>query len=207
MMPLPWHAKRLQMRLARYWPGWTCFIGLFLCLAGIVLVFWAIPAWRQQVRHGELALARMQQGLFLERARPASPLEPALALEQKRLREFHAVLGQPRHVEQQLATMFALAGKHHVTARQAQYLASHHRDGRYATLRITLPVEGSYTEIRQFVEGVLLAVPFASLDGIILSRDTPARTTLEATLRFTLFLEDETGRVESGHAAVRDGAP
>lgn len=206
-MPLPWHAGRMRMRLAPYWPGWTCFIGLVLCLAGIVLVSWAIPAWQQQIRHGELALARMRQRLEPGRAKPASPLEPALALEQKRLREFHAVLGQARHVEQQLATMFALAGKHHVTARQAQYLASHHREGRYASLRITLPVEGSYTAIRQFVEAVLLAIPFASLDAIALSRDTPTRTALEATLGFTVFLEDETERVELVPAAARDGVP
>lgn len=201
------HVARIRMVLALYWPGWTWFMGLLFSLTGAALVLLAVPAWQKQIRQGEHALLQRQQERELRSALPAVPMQPVASREQKQLQAFYALLGQTRHVEQQLRTIFALAEKHHIAFRQADYKTSHHKEGRYATLQIDLPVQATYPAICRFVEDVLLAIPFASLDEIALRRDTPASTVLEATLRFTVFLESDETELISTPVATEGGAP
>jgi len=60
------------------------------------------------------------------------------------------------------------------------------RLGRY---RMSLPVQGSYEQVREFVAVVLKEVPAASLDDIALRREDIGSSELEARLRLTLYMD------------------
>lgn len=60
------------------------------------------------------------------------------------------------------------------------------RLGRY---RMSLPVHGSYEQVRDFVATVLQEVPAASLDDIALRREDIGSPELEARLRLTLYMD------------------
>jgi hypothetical protein len=59
-------------------------------------------------------------------------------------------------------------------------------DDRLVRYRMTLPVSGTYPQVRAFVVDVLRDVPAAALDDIQLRRDAAGR--IEARVRFSLFL-------------------
>jgi hypothetical protein len=50
-----------------------------------------------------------------------------------------------------------------------------------------LPVAGSYTAVRGFVQDALRTMPTLALDGAAFKRDAAAAEALEVTLRWTLY--------------------
>jgi hypothetical protein len=53
--------------------------------------------------------------------------------------------------------------------------------------RITLPIRGSYPQIRQFVGATLKNMPIASLDALRFERKKAGDTQLEAQVRMTVY--------------------
>jgi hypothetical protein len=122
-------------------------------------------------------------------ATPAAPLAPAI----DKLDAFYAALGPRRYAEQQVKTLFTLAGKNGLSLSQGEYKTGYDRNARVTTYQVNLPVKGSYGAIWQFAMGALRAIPFASLDDISFRRDTIGDPAVEARLRLTLYLKDVPG--------------
>lgn len=93
-------------------------------------------------------------------------------------------------MEQQVKTLFAVAAKVPLALHRAEYRFGTNQEGGFHTYQITLPVKGTYEEILRFCDLTLLAIPFASLDEISFKRESIAASTLDANLRFTLYLVD-----------------
>ena len=53
--------------------------------------------------------------------------------------------------------------------------------------RITLPIRGTYPQIRQFVAATLKSMPIASLDALRFERKKAGDSQLEAQLRLTIY--------------------
>jgi hypothetical protein len=62
------------------------------------------------------------------------------------------------------------------------------RTGGLRAYRMSLPLRGSYAQIRSFLDAVLKEVPVASLDALRLERKKASDTQLEAQLRITLYI-------------------
>ena len=56
-----------------------------------------------------------------------------------------------------------------------------------AFYRITLPLRGTYPQIRQFVGSTLKSMPVASLEGLRFERKKVGDTRLEAQIRLTVY--------------------
>jgi hypothetical protein len=63
-----------------------------------------------------------------------------------------------------------------------------------AAYRITLPVRGSYAQVRQFVGHVLRDMPTASLDAVRFDRRKAGDAQLEAQVRLTIYLRPVEGK-------------
>ncbi|MGB5719363.1 MAG: type 4a pilus biogenesis protein PilO [Woeseiaceae bacterium] len=57
-----------------------------------------------------------------------------------------------------------------------------------ARYQMTLPVVGTYPEIRKFIENVLATAPAVSLDSLRIERGRVADTTITADLKFSILL-------------------
>ncbi|MDN4052417.1 hypothetical protein QPK32_04970 [Massilia sp. YIM B02763] len=110
--------------------------------------------------------------------------------EQDNLAAFYGTLGERRHAEQQVKTLFALAQQAGLTLRQGEYKAARDRNAGVTTYQVNLPVKGSYAAIWQFAMAALRAIPFAALDDISFRREAIGDTAVEARLRLTLYLRD-----------------
>jgi hypothetical protein len=87
-----------------------------------------------------------------------------------------------------LDALYAAAAAQNLVLTRGEYRMTADRNGTLARYQITLPIQGSYLQIRRFVAQALTDVPVASLDDIRFKRDSIAATQLEATIKLTLYL-------------------
>lgn len=177
----------LQARLTFIRFGWSKSIAVALCIIGLIAWAWGIQQMRKQQSTQQQNWLHAQQ---IRQAEEASlPAERQTTAEEN-FNHFTNVLGDPLDTEKQIKTLFALARKTGLTLSKAEYKFAEDKNGHYRTYQIILPVKGSYSAIRNFCEKSLLAIPFAALDEMGFKRESIASSTLEARLRFTLFLSE-----------------
>jgi hypothetical protein len=171
----------LSLRIALMRAGPAVCAALALLAIGIALWAWLLPQRAAQQ-------AVMAQPL----PTPASlvrPPPPPTANEN--LAAFYQALGERRYAEQQVKTLFDLASKTGLNLRQGEYKQGYDKASGVATYQITLPMHGPYQNIWQFALQALAAMPFAALDEISFRRDAIGDPTVEARLRFTLYLKEQ----------------
>lgn len=182
-----------QARLALIRFGWSRGIAGALSVTGIATWAWGVPHLHKQQSIQQQNWLRAQQNRQAEEVN--SPAGQQATAEENFI-HFARMLGDPLETEKQIKILFALARNTGLTLAKAEYKLAEDKNGRYRTYQILLPVKGSYSAIRIFCERSLLAIPFASLDEMGFKRESIASRTLEARLRFTLFLS------ESGKATL-----
>jgi hypothetical protein len=180
---------RLRIALAAASP--VALGALALCIGAAASLAWLLPA-RALVEEGRV-LARRAAALPAAPAQAATKESAQPATDEYHLALFQAALGERRHAERQVKTLFSLAAKSGLVLRQGEYKAAFERNARMHTYQVTLPVKGSYNAIWQFALGALRTIPFAALDEISFKRDAVGEAEVEARLRITLYLLDRPG--------------
>jgi hypothetical protein len=173
-------ALALRVRLAVQRIGAPACIAIALCAAGVAAWAWLLP---QRAAQARLAAQPLPAPATL-----VAPSVPPSA--NQNLAEFYQVLGEKRYAEQQVKVLFDLAAKSNLTLSQGEYKAAYDKASRVSTYQIILPVKGPYQSIWRFSMQALSQMPFASLDEVGFRRETIADATVEARLRFTLYLKD-----------------
>ncbi|MBI3562999.1 MAG: type 4a pilus biogenesis protein PilO [Gammaproteobacteria bacterium] len=72
---------------------------------------------------------------------------------------------------------------------QGEYHPTPERAGRLLRYQVSLPVKGTYLQIRKFLGTVLAAIPTASLDHVGFERQKIGETLIEANIKFSLYLD------------------
>lgn len=178
--------KLLQWRLQALRLGAPCLMVGALLLTAAVLWGWFVPQQGQTDRRVQ------QQALALKQAlvdRDAAAQSSTPGTQQGRLERFEDTLADPRHVEQQVATILAIGQSLELELNQGQYRMQCIETARLCTYRMTLPVKGRYVALRALVEQTLATLPFASLDEITLRRESAGDDELDARLTFSLHLK------------------
>ena len=107
------------------------------------------------------------------------------------LAAFYQFFPSERSIPDWIEKISAIAAGNGLKLRQAEYQVIRDKTGRLLFYQITLPVKGSYPDLRSFIEGVLAAVPFASLDNVKFERQKIGDEDLVGTLQITLHLGRE----------------
>jgi hypothetical protein len=89
-----------------------------------------------------------------------------------------------------IAQLVKLLEREGVVADRAEYTTEDQEPG-LARLRITVPVEGRYADLRALIAAVLNGLPHAALDGLQLERQEGDASRLSGTLRLSLFFRQE----------------
>jgi len=116
--------------------------------------------------------------------RGGAPLTPEAGLD-----AFYRFFATGVGAEQQLERLFALARRHQLELLQGTYRYNRVQGEKLARYEVTLPVKGTYAQIRRFLAAALNDIPVASLDRIAFERKRAADSQVEAAIRFTLFVE------------------
>lgn len=91
---------------------------------------------------------------------------------------------------QHLKTLFQVAADAGVSLMQGDYRLRPEADCDCQALQVTLPLRGTYPQVRAVVDAALAKLPALSLDEISFRRDTVKTLTVDARVRFTLYLKE-----------------
>ena len=141
-----------------------------------------LPSW-QELKQLRAAAAEQQSKRTAATRAPLPDDSPAA-----QLRAFYAIF--PLHTEapESLSHMFAAARASSLQLSRGEYAIVTDRQTGLVLLRMTLPVRGGYTQIREFVAASLKAVPALALDELTFERPTISETQVQARVRLTLYL-------------------
>jgi hypothetical protein len=188
----------LTLRLQNVHLLWWVVLVIWL-LAALLLGRW-LPALQAQYGATEVQRQQLQTQLLNQVGQPVSLQAPT---SQDALQTFMTNLGDPRHVEQQLKTLFVIARDLDLKLPQGQYKLKCEDNIDYCKYTIVLPVEGSYVRIRKFVEQTLSAIHFASVDEVGFRRESVGDAEVQSRLRISLY----TRTPQSVQRPVATGGP
>jgi len=160
------------------WPG-VLGLGLLVSVAG----FYASTLAPQQLRLESLRQENMQLRHRAKTADKDAPQAPA-----EKLAAFYAFFPPSNRLPDLLDKIFASAKRQSLVLEHGEYRAMKDNVGGLMRYQLTLPVRGTYPQIRKFVDAALAEVPALSLDSIQFERRKIGDTTVDAKLKLVVFL-------------------
>lgn len=179
-MPIPKLiiAERL---LALRWPG---AIGALLVTGGLAYVGAVLLPARDQLAASEPKVARAERKAAAVRSGlEAAPQSPA-----QRRERFFAALPASTEVTQSVERIYAAANAEKLSLMHGEYSGAELPTAGLVRYKITLPLKGSYGQIRRFIAESLKTVPGLALDDVTLQRQNIGETQIEARVQLSLFL-------------------
>ena len=118
------------------------------------------------------------------RASAASPASQSQSGD--KLNAVYAYLNKPETTTDWLAKLYAIGHATGVELQSASYKTQATDASRLERYEITIPLTGSYTQMRDFLKRALVEIPILSLDQITLKRESRRQDTVQAEVRLTL---------------------
>ena len=166
---------RLERLLRRLGATGVLGLGVLLGCAGFYVN--AVGPAEEQAHAQRAALERQA----VRTQRPATAADGR----EEELQRFYALFPSAAQLTDEVERLHALARRSGLELSQAEYRLERPQAGLWA-YRVSLPVSGSYLQLRQFLAAVLSDVPIASVDALRFERRKAADTRLEAQVRVTL---------------------
>jgi Tfp pilus assembly protein PilO len=174
---LAWSLKRTLIGLR--WPG---LLGLALLV--VAVAFHAVGVRPLQAR--AVALESEARTLAAKIGTRGSPAERPT--QRSQLSNFYAFFPVIAAVPELLGKMQIAARDNGLQLQKGEYRLTQEREFPLARYQVTLPVRGTYPQVRGFVNDVLKLVPAAALDDLTLKREAAGDPQVDARVRFTVFL-------------------
>lgn len=156
-------------------------LGLFACAAAFYLS--AMPVLRadqdrlvQELRAMEVATRPGEEALTHA---PSTPRE--------QLDEFYKAFPGLQETPTALRTIYRLAGHHHLELASGHYHVTDDPTNRLVRYEVSLPVTGSYADMRRFLRALLTKVPNAAIDKVDFEKTAENEAGIKATLALTLY--------------------
>jgi hypothetical protein len=155
-------------------------LGLGVLISCLTFYFSALrPAER------ELDAKRIES----DRSRVRGPVrQVGLDSRAEQLEGFYQLFPPVERLGGELQRLYGLARSAGLDLLQGDYRVEKRPAGLVA-YRITLPVRGSYSQVRSFAGSVLTKMPVASIDGLRFERKKSADAQLDAQLRITVYFQ------------------
>jgi Tfp pilus assembly protein PilO len=179
MAALRWHLRHWLGLL-----GWHGLVGIALAAGAAAMYFLAIDPAKVRTRE-------LQQEAISIRAFSRANADAAKASApgyEGWLEQFYRLLPAKASAPDWLRIIFAAARSQSLGLEQGEYKITIDKNGRLLAYEIGLPVRGTYTQVRKFVADVLERIPAIALDEIVIKREAINVNRIDASIRFTLFL-------------------
>lgn len=186
-----WRARSSALRIM----GWPGVVALALLAANLAFYFSAVIPARKQVEQlrdsAEFAKAKNQR---IARNQSVAPVTPDTQLQQ-----FNAFFPPTAQAPKWIAAVYEAARGEKLVLERGDYKGLRDVGTPLVRYQITLPVKGTYPQIRRFVAEILEEVPPASIDDISVKREKIGADVVEARIKISVYMRD------SNTAVARDG--
>jgi Tfp pilus assembly protein PilO len=160
------------------WPG-ILGLGLLVAIGG----FYVSTLAPQQMRIEEMRQESAQLRQRTKRSDSDAPHAPA-----EKLAAFYGFFPPPKDLPDLLEKIFGAARQQTLVLEQGEYRALKDSVGKLTRYQFTLPVRGTYPQIRKFVNSALAEVPALSLDSIQFERRKIGDATVDAKVKLVVYL-------------------
>jgi hypothetical protein len=155
-------------------------------VAGVGVLLFCLPFWFTALAPAQAEVKRRSAAAERQARLPAhaqvEPGDHAADLER-----FYSRFPKVDRLPAELNALYAHAKASRVQLLQGEYRMES-KSGGLSAYHVTLPVRGSYPQLRQFVGRVLKEMPTTSLDAVRFERKKAADAQLEAQVRLTIYL-------------------
>ena len=180
MNRIAWSVKQWSVRIGR------------LGMIGVALLAFSAAFLGSGVYERRVHLTQLQQEADAIRTRYRVALshpETAASTPDQQLRTFYEFFPPLTALSDSLERIYAAGRGAGINLELGEYRLVQEQGKRLARYQMTLPLKGTYAQIRAFVSKALEEVPALALDDIDLKREAISSKALEARLKLTLFLE------------------
>jgi hypothetical protein len=167
--------------LMRRWNFWHL-SALLLCLAAAIIQWLVLPAIEQHVTTLNDQLRNIT---------PQDSVTTGATLTEERFQAFRDRLVDDNERTEILQKVFAEAEKANIALQQGDYVLLIEPEGNFSKLQISLPLKGSYSQIRIYAQTLLEMIPALSLDEIGFRRASVSIPNVEAKLHLTLYIKGQ----------------
>jgi hypothetical protein len=173
-----------RLRFTLLAAGWPGIAGLLLLLVGAGLLLVMPQQWAAVEAAKDTAERRHQEYL---RATEGGGSGGTGAGES--LTRFRELLPAETQADEAMEIIQRDAQKHGLVLTGTDYKWLRQPNEKLAQVRIAMPVKADYPQLRAFVKDVLVDVPGLALEQFDLQRDNIGSASIDARLRFALFLK------------------
>lgn len=114
--------------------------------------------------------------------------EDAISKAKSLLDRFYGSLHTVDDLESKIEEIYAIAAELGLEPKQAKYQVSNSNDGLLVRFVLECPLQGSYRQIRIFIQEVLAKNNMLALESVTFQRPEVRSSVVEAKIRFVLFL-------------------
>jgi Tfp pilus assembly protein PilO len=175
--------NRLILAESLQYLGLPGVLGVGLLVLALAALFSVVMPAQEELERGRIAQQRAEQ---TARAQAAGSKKPQTRAEQ--LKTFYGAFPAEIAAADVLQSIYDTANQNGVALPHGEYSMAVEEGTRLARYNITLPIVGSYEQIRGFIAAALAAVPALALDHVDFQRQKIGDPQIEAKLRMTLFL-------------------
>lgn len=163
--------------------GWAGALGAALIAGGCAFLVLVLAP----LEHRHATLLDEARSVFKQRSREESGLI-AVSAPQSKLAAFYTFFERNNALTDHLARLESIARQTGVDSRVGDYRLAEPRGVRLAEYSVSMPVAGSYGQVRAFLENSLEQIPVLVLDQVTIRRKRVTDHQVEADIRFTLFV-------------------
>jgi hypothetical protein len=158
-------------------------VGLSLVIFSLIAFVSGNVPLRQQVSEQAAELMQARQAAMADKI-PATNQSP-----QAHAGRFVESLPGRRDIPQIMGSIVTIAAASGIELARGSYEYAAPDGDAIGHYRMALPINGSYPQVRMFVENLLAAEPSISLDNMRIERDSVSDQVIAADLRFSVLLE------------------
>jgi hypothetical protein len=177
--------EQLRWKFFRLLPllGWPGILAIGLLMMCIPFYFSSISPLQANLEalHVELNTTRDHS-----LNQPAN--DHALDTPGDQLVEFYKFFPEEKSSPNWLGLMVETANKRGLALNHGEYAVARDTMGQLRRIRITLPVQGTYPQIRQYLAELIAVIPSMSLENVQFERKDISDTELQAKIKLVLYL-------------------
>jgi Tfp pilus assembly protein PilO len=183
-----WLSRRIVSHL-----GLIGLVGIFiLLLCGLLFITNILPE-KLEISESKINLAQAQVKTVIREQGVEISDQPDSSINTttQDVMEFYQLFPAGATLPMQIELIEKMALKQKIALNRGDYKLTKAKQGQLMRYEIIFPLEGSYTQIRQFMVAVLKKIPALALSDMQIKRENVATPTVQARLVFTLFLQGD----------------
>ena len=160
------------------WPG----------AVGVTLAAFAAVLYGSGILAAQTQLTRLRGEIEQLRARPTATAAATAVSFEQRVKVFRGFFTSQEELPRMIESIHDRAAANGVAIATADYRESTDPASGLLRLQVTMPLKGSYPQIRAWLGEVMNELPAIALDEFTLKRDRIGNSVLEGRVRFSLYL-------------------